>query len=105
MGRIVAVAYKPKKGSVEALQKLLEKHVQILREQGLASEREPIIMRSKDGIHIEVFEWKSADAIEKAHTNKVVQELWQEFAEVCDYVPLSSASEVANLFSEFESIN
>ena len=105
MGRIVAVAYKPKEGGENALKNLIEKHVPILREQGLASERRPIIMQSNDGTIVEIFEWNSKDAIQKAHTNEVVQDLWKEFAAVCDYVPLSSVAEVVGLFSEFEALN
>jgi len=105
MGRIVAVAYKPKTGDEKTLESLVEKHVPILREQGLATDRRPIIMRSNDGTIVEIFEWDSADAIQKAHTNEVVQELWKEFSKVCDYIPLSNVAEVDGVFSEFEALN
>ena len=49
MGRIVVVAYKPKLGKESELEALLKGHHPILREEGLASDRDSIIMRSEDG--------------------------------------------------------
>lgn len=42
-------------------------------------------MRSADGSILEVFEWKSQEAINNAHTNENVLELWKRFEEVCEY--------------------
>jgi hypothetical protein len=58
-------------------------------------------MRSSNGAVIEVFEWLSAEAIELAHKNEVVIEMWGQFAEVCSYIPISQCPETANVFSEF----
>ena len=105
MGRIVIAGYKPKPGKAEALKKLASTHVQRLRAEGLVSAREPIIMEAKDGTIIEVFEWKSKEAIESAHTNSAVQQMWKEYAEVCDYVPVGTVDEAKQLFSEFSPLN
>ena len=104
MGQIVIVAYHPKPGKVEALKQLMRSHVSRLRAEGLATERVPILMQAKDGTIIEVFEWQSAAAIETAHRNPVVQTMWQEYAEVCDYVPVGSLEEAQQLFSGFEPV-
>lgn len=101
MGRIVIVAYRPKPGKAEDLKQLLQRHLPILRGERLATDRAPIIMEAADGTLIEVFEWVSAEAIEAAHTNPAVAAMWAEFGEVCDYVPVASVAESANLFSEF----
>jgi len=47
----------------------------------------------------------SAEAIQQAHQNKVVHQLWAEYAEVCDYINLNSISEAANMFAEFASVD
>ena len=99
--RIVIVGYKPFAGKEDALQELMKMHVDTLRKEGLASERKSIVMRAKNGTIIEVFSWKSKEAIEKAHTNLIVQKMWQQYAEVCEYVPVGELDEMSTIFSEF----
>jgi quinol monooxygenase YgiN len=101
MGRIVVVAYRPKPGRADDLVRLTARHVAVLRQEGLATDRQPISMQAADGTVVEVFEWASADAIESAHSNEAVQALWRRYAEVCDYVPIADLPEAARLFSEF----
>lgn len=60
-------------------------HVPILRSEGLATDREPTVMRAADGTYLEVFEWASAQAFEAAHSGPVVQKLWDRFGEACEY--------------------
>ncbi len=105
MGRIVIVAYKPKPGKAEELKELTKTHVPRLMKEGLVTDREAVIMESADGTIIEVFEWLSDEAIAEAHKNPEVQKMWAEYAEVCDYVPLSTLSEVNMLFAGFEPLN
>jgi len=104
MGRIVIVGYKPKPGKAEALRSLASTHIQRLRAEGLVTPREAIIMEASDGTIIEVFEWKSKEAIESAHKNPAVQALWKEFSDVCDYVPVASVAEAKQLFAEFSPV-
>jgi quinol monooxygenase YgiN len=99
--RIVMVGYKPLPGKAEALKELMKTHVTRLRKQGLVSDREPILMESKSGTIIEVFGWKSKEAIAAAHSNAEVQKMWGEYAEVCEYVPVGTLEETGSLFSEF----
>ena len=104
MGRIAIVGYRPKPGKADQLQHLMQSHVPILRQQGLATERESIVMRAQDGTLVEVFEWVSSEAIQAAHGNEAVAQMWQDYQAVCDYVPIGSLSEAAELFSEFEAL-
>jgi quinol monooxygenase YgiN len=105
MGRIVVVGYKPKPDKESELAALMKTHLPILREEGFLTDRESIVMQSEDGTIIEVFEWKSKGAIESAHTNLKVQEMWQAYSSVCDYVPLSEVPEISSIFSEFTPLN
>lgn len=102
MGRFVIVAYRPKPGQAAALDALVEKHVRVLAQEGLVSDRAPYVMKAKDGTVVEVFEWASAGAIARAHANAAVGALWVEFGAACDYVPLSQLPETAQLFAEFD---
>jgi hypothetical protein len=99
--RIVIVGYKPLPGKEKALAKLMETHVPVLREHGLATDRESIMMKAADGTIVEVFEWKSKEAIESAHTNAAVLKMWDAYSKVCNYVPIGELEEVTALFAEF----
>ena len=100
--RVVIVAYRPKPGQGEALLAEVRDHHHLLRSEGLATDRRPIVMRAKDGTILEVFEWASPAAIEEAHSNPRVQAMWARFARCCDYAPLNSLEEAAGMFAEFE---
>ncbi len=104
MERIVVVGYKPFPGRETALLELMKVHWQILDGENLVSNRKPIKMQSKDGTIIEIFGWKSKEAIESAHSNPVMQKMWNDYAQVCEYVPIGDLDESTNLFSEFTPI-
>jgi quinol monooxygenase YgiN len=99
--RIVIVAYKPKAGKTDALHQLMREHLSILKQQDLVTDRAFIIMEAKDGTIIEVFEWKSEAAVEQAHCNPAVLEMWKKYEEVCEFIPLSQVEESAKVFSHF----
>lgn len=102
MGIIVIVAYKAKPGKIEKLKAITKLHVPRLKKEGLVTEREPIIMQATDDTIVEVFEWLSDEAIQKAHNNNAVRQMWEEYAEVCEYVPISQLSEAGDLFASFK---
>jgi len=105
MGRAVIVAYKPKPGKERELLAAVQKHLEILSREDLVTDRPAHVMQAADGTVIEVFEWLSADAIARAHSNPAVQLLWREFGEVCDYVPLATLPETQQMFAEFDSVS
>ena len=105
MGIIVIAGYKPKPGKGGALKELMKTHLPRLKAENLVTGRESIMMEAADGTILEVFEWLSAEAIQSAHTNPAVLEMWGEYAEVCDYVPVGSLPEADNLFSSFKPVN
>jgi len=102
--RIVIVAYRPKPGQEAVLASEVRDHHPLLRSEGLATDRKPLVLQTPDGVIVEVFEWASAGAIEEAHHNSRVQAMWKRFAACCDYVPLNTLPEAANLFAEFEEV-
>ena len=104
MGRFVIVAYKPKPGKSEQLNQVVAKHLHVLVTERLVTEKAAYVMRSKDGTLVEVFEWLSAEAIERAHSNPAVLALWSEFSAVCEYVPLAGLSESQQMFAEFDPV-
>jgi hypothetical protein len=102
--RIVIAAYRPKPGKEEILLAEVRDHHHLLRSEGLATDRHPVVMRAKDGTILEVFEWASPAAIEEAHANARVAAMWDRFAKCSDYVQLNSLAEAASIFAEFEPV-
>lgn len=104
MGMITIACYRPKPGMADRLLELTRQHVPRLRALGLATERSPVAMIAADGTIVEVFEWASEAAIAAAHDDPAVQVMWQEYGQVCDYVPLTSLAEAESPFAGFTAI-
>lgn len=104
-GKNTFAIYRPKPGKEAQLIKLVQEHLPILKSQNLVSDRKPMVMQSKDKCIIEVFEWKSRESIDQAHTNPEVQKLWERFGELCDFESPKNIAEFSEMFSEFEAIN
>ena len=68
-GVVVIVAYRPKPGKETELLKLVRNRVPTLRKEGLVTDRQPVIARTRDRTIVEVSEWKSHEAIDAAHKN------------------------------------
>jgi quinol monooxygenase YgiN len=101
MGSMVIACYKPRPGCEAALEELVRNHLPPLRAEGLVTERSPIAMRAADGTIVEVFEWVSQEAIDRAHKSPAVLELWKRFEAVCWYETPANLPEFQNMFSGF----
>ncbi len=99
---IVFAIYKPHTNKGNKLKKLLFNHIPILKSNNLITDRPSILVQSKNGIYIEIFEWKSNNAVEEAHKNSEVQKLWDEMAKVCDFTSLDSIEEAKEYFPQFK---
>jgi len=105
MGRFVIVAYTPKPDREQQLLAAVRKHLQVLQSEQLVSDKPAHVMRAADGTIVEVFEWRSAEAIHQAHSRPAVQALWGEFGAACDYTPLSNLAETHQMFAEFDAVD
>ena len=103
MADVVIVAYRPKPSCETALLDLTRDHVPHLRRLGLATNRPSLVLQARDGVVVEVFEWKPG-AMEAAHAHPEVLALWERYAAVCDYVPLANLAEATELFARFAPI-
>ncbi len=104
MGRFVIVAYTPKPGMEQGLLAAVDKHLRVLQTEQLVTDNPAYVMRAGDGTIVEVFEWRSPEAIEQAHDNPSVQALWAEFSAVCEYTPLNKLAEAQQMFAEFDAV-
>ncbi len=98
---VVIASYKPKSGKALELQTLLRAHLPILRSIDLVTDRESIMMEAADGTIVEVFEWRSQEAINSAHNHPKVLAMWAKYAEVCEYIPVGSVPESVQMFPSF----
>ncbi len=103
---IVFAIYRPKPGREAELGTLVRAHVPELRKLGLVTARAPIVARSrKDGTIVEVFEWASGEAIERAHRDPSVQALWERFGACADYPTFSQLAEAEERFAGFDPVD
>lgn len=102
MGLFVIAAYRPKPGKEADLHSAIRDHMSILRSQSLVTDRPAHVMKAKNGTILEVFEWKSQQAIDAAHSNAAVKALWDQFHQCCDYGGLKDLPEMAEMFPNFE---
>lgn len=98
---VVIAIYRPKKDKLEELEVLVKKHFGTLKEYGLTTNRDSFLARSSDGSILEVFEWKSAEAAEKAHDHPAIAKVWEAMAVVCDFGSLEQLPEAKMRFPHF----
>jgi hypothetical protein len=105
MGRISVAAFRPRAGREAELLAVLSDRLPLLRRLGLATEREAILMRSREGVMIQVSEWVSDEAIETAHRTPEVLALWERFDACCEYVRLDALAESHEDFATFDAFD
>ena len=105
MANVVIAAYRPKPGQEKLLLEVVKTHVPILRQQKLATSRPVQVLRASDGTLLEIFEWVSDEAVEKAHHDPIVQKLWERFAKVSDFGTLASVPGAQEPFPHFEPVD
>jgi len=104
MSRFQILSYRPKPGKEDALLSAVREHLKVLRAERLITYRPACIMRAADGSIVQVFEWRSAEALAKAYRLPAVHAVWAEFGLICDHRPLSALSECKGNFAEFEAV-
>lgn len=102
MGCIVIAVFHPRPGRERELDELIRGHLPYLRRLELVTDRAPIAMRSKAGTIVEVFEWRSEEAVAAAHRHPEVLKLWQRFDEVCTCGKICDLAEAQQMFPHFE---
>jgi hypothetical protein len=101
LGAVVICSYRPKAGKQPDLVKALEAHVPTLRRLGFATEYPRTLVVSPSGDTIEIFEWVSEEAHQKAGEYDEVRQLWDEIERLADSVPLAAFPETQKPFAHF----
>ena len=103
--QVVFALYQPHEGKEADLCKILADHVPMLRRLGLATDRPPILVKSRNGTLIEIFEWSTADAAGQAQHEPEVLKVWEAMGQVADLRKLDSLEEIGGMFPHFEPVN
>jgi quinol monooxygenase YgiN len=105
MSALVFMAlYRPKPGQADELKEILKVHIPTLSEEGLITERELLTLQAEDGTIIEIAEWKSTEAIDKAHHSEKVMAVWDKISSVAELTSLSSLAEAQYPFPNFKAL-
>ncbi|HZH18428.1 MAG TPA: hypothetical protein VE057_29020 [Archangium sp.] len=99
--RISIATYRAKPGQEATLEKLVAQHIPTLRRLDLITERPAILCRAEDGTFIEVFEWRSAEAVDRAHHHPELGKIWEGMGTIGDFPPLSTIEECQARFPNF----
>ncbi|MEH7305153.1 putative quinol monooxygenase [Neobacillus drentensis] len=103
MSSLVFMAlYRPKPGKEEDLKEVLKVHIPTLREEELISSRELLTLQAADGTIIEIAEWRSTEAIEKAHQSAKVMAVWDKIGSLAELTSLSTLAEAQQPFPNFK---
>jgi quinol monooxygenase YgiN len=102
---VVFALYRPHEGKDVELRKLIKKHIPTLRRLELVTERVPILVKSKNGTYIEIFEWKSAESSAQAHQHPELAQVWEAMGQIADLPALESLEEIQGSFPHFEPID
>ena len=104
--QLVIAIYRPKPGGDARLRELIAGHVPQLRQLGLATERPVVLMQTLDGsAYLEVFEWATAEAAQKAHEMPEVTAIWGPMMEVADFPSLGDLEESKGRFPHFQPVD
>lgn len=103
--RVVFAVYELRSPDDEdRLLQILARHVATLQHLELATDRAPILVRSSSGAYVEIFEWASEEAAERAHDHPDVVRLWESIAAVAQYRTLASLPEAHKTFTHYEPV-
>ena len=94
--------YRPHRGKERKVEELLKMHIPLLQREGLVTDKTAYILRSPiDGTFLEIFEWISTEAAQKAHSHSEISLLWSEMSEIADFGTLSDLKEAGESFPRF----
>lgn len=85
-----------------ALEAEMVQHVPTLRRLGLATARPSLVLRAAEGTIVEHFEWVHQAAIDRAHSNPEVLQMWERYEACCEFGTLAGLPNASDLFAEFD---
>lgn len=99
--RVVIAAFRARPGRLSDLRQILREHHGFLDRLGLVTARPAVILEGGGDLMLEVFEWKSQEAIDEAHRHPEVLGLWERFDAVCEPVAPAEVPRCRSPFPTF----
>lgn len=86
--KVVMAAYRARHGRFEELCSIVKEKRDFMVGAGYYTERAPYLLVSEEDpdLLIEIFEWKSLEAIDNAHKDPSVHEIWGRMDGICSEV-------------------
>jgi hypothetical protein len=103
--QIAFALYRPREGKDGELRVLIALHIPTLRRLELITDRAPILVKTKNGTYIEVFEWRTTESAVAAHHHPEVAKVWEAMGKIADFPALESLDEAKMQFPNFDPIN
>jgi hypothetical protein len=101
-GPVVIAIYKPDAGKEAEFMDLVRQHPGILKAEGLAGTRTPLVLQTDDGTVLEIFDWIDEDAAGKAHLSEAVQSLWAAMGEIGSFPAGKDVAAFQGTFPHFK---
>lgn len=102
--QVVFALYRPHEGKDAELRRLIAQHLPVLRRLEMITDRPAVLVRSKNGTYIEVFEWRSTAMSGRAHEHPEVARVWEAMGQIAGFPGLESLEEAKERFSHFEPV-
>jgi hypothetical protein len=99
--QIVFALYKPHDGKDADMRRILVEHVPTLRRLELITDRPTILVQTRNGSYIEIFEWATEESARIAHTHPEVAKVWESMGKVGDLPLFETIDELKGRFPHF----
>ena len=99
--QVVFALYRPRDGKDAELRALIAEHIPTLRRLELITDRPTILVKSKNGTYVEIFEWQSHAAAGQAHQHPELAKIWEAMGKIADLPGLESLDEAKGRFPHF----
>jgi hypothetical protein len=89
---LALAAYRPRPEREAAFLVLLHEELALLRRRGHVTERRAPVVRAPEGELLVVIEWSTNHAVDDAHADPEVLEVWDRKAELAEYIAPAALS-------------
>ena len=89
---LALAAYRPRPGREDDFLVFLYEELELLRRQGHVTERRAPVVRAPKGELLVVLEWSTDHAVDDAHADPDVLEVWDRKAELAEYIAPAALS-------------
>lgn len=101
MTELAFSAYRPRAGKDDDLLELFRDELETLRRRGHVTERPAPVVRTPAGEYLVALEWATEHAVDDAHADPEVLEVWERKAQLAEYVAPRDLAGMDSPFARF----